>query len=317
MSSLANSYASVFYQHRQTARIVDRKLRQRIFNWVVVGHALGVIVPLALGILLGMFEPVRVSTMTLDITDFESSMSGPSALEQGDGGPPPPPPPTETPAEPQIPDPPDAPRMPTPSIVPDIPTVQESDSTERPIKPPPPKQPTAPKAPVIAQAKPPAPKPPKTPPQKPTTKPPATPVAPTGAAFKDNWKADGIGDGSGLSGKSTGGPRGGDNRAAGGDGSGGFDAEGKGGPYDQRLKAYIEMRWNPPPRAALNGTNPFVRIRLDIAPDGRVTRSVIETGSGMTMMDDSVRELLRDLVKVPAPGRFIKDKPIRLELQPE
>lgn len=71
--------------------------------------------------------------------------------------------------------------------------------------------------------------------------------------------------------------------------------------YGQTLGTYLETRWSQPPDILLQGERPSVLIELDIAPDGRITGSRIIQLCGNQAMNESVKLLLRNLDRVPAP----------------
>ncbi len=99
----------------------------------------------------------------------------------------------------------------------------------------------------------------------------------------------GSGEGSGAGG---GGTRG--NGSGGSTGVGGVD-------YNSLLGSYIYQRWDTPDKRLFNNDKAFVKVRIYIAPDGKVRKYEIISWSNIAVVDNSVRSLMRNLSQVPAP----------------
>lgn len=73
--------------------------------------------------------------------------------------------------------------------------------------------------------------------------------------------------------------------------------------YNRRAGMYLKNVWFQPPKSLLGDQLPAVTIELEIASDGRVTAGRILKTSGVAAMDDSVRNLLKQLDRMPAPPK--------------
>jgi TonB family protein len=164
-----------------------------------------------------------------------------------------------------------------------------------------------------------------------TPKPTASPAKPANHATPSSSPADGDeemataksgnqkahGEASALAGSESGG------RIAKGQGSGKGNGEAKGaGSGDSGLEGYVgllanrfQAAWNQPVSEMALGKILAVTVRIRIEPDGAVTDFEIVTGSGNTVVDDSVREAGRRLARLPPPpnGKAFS-APVRFEL---
>ena len=73
--------------------------------------------------------------------------------------------------------------------------------------------------------------------------------------------------------------------------------------FNRRAGMYLKNIWTQPPKSLLGSQLPEVTIELSIAADGRVTGKRITRPSGNAAMDQSVRNLLERLDRMPAPPR--------------
>ena len=73
--------------------------------------------------------------------------------------------------------------------------------------------------------------------------------------------------------------------------------------FNRRAGMYLKNIWTQPPKSLLGSQLPEVTIELSIAADGRVIGRRITRPSGNPAMDQSVRNLLERLDRMPAPPR--------------
>ena len=73
--------------------------------------------------------------------------------------------------------------------------------------------------------------------------------------------------------------------------------------YNRRAGMYLKNVWIQPPKSLLGNQLPAVTIELEIAADGRVTAKRILKTCGIAAMDESAKNLLRQLDRMPAPPK--------------
>jgi len=73
--------------------------------------------------------------------------------------------------------------------------------------------------------------------------------------------------------------------------------------YNRRAGMYLKNVWIQPPKSLLRNQLPAVTIELEIAADGRVTSKRILKTCGIAAMDESAKNLLRQLDRMPAPPK--------------
>ena len=73
--------------------------------------------------------------------------------------------------------------------------------------------------------------------------------------------------------------------------------------FNRRAGMYLKNIWTQPPKSLLGSQLPEVTIELSIAADGRVIGKRITRSSGIPAMDQSVRNLLERLDRMPVPPR--------------
>ena len=73
--------------------------------------------------------------------------------------------------------------------------------------------------------------------------------------------------------------------------------------FNRRAGMYLKNIWTQPPKSLLGSQLPEVTIELSIAADGRVIGKRITRPSGIPAMDQSVRNLLERLDRMPVPPR--------------
>lgn len=88
-----------------------------------------------------------------------------------------------------------------------------------------------------------------------------------------------------------------------GSGVDGILADSKDREYLGKLKAFVEPRFRQPSDAQLGNRKPATVVIVAIASDGRILSWKIIQSSGVTAMDDAVRNTMRNLKVVPAPPR--------------
>lgn len=73
--------------------------------------------------------------------------------------------------------------------------------------------------------------------------------------------------------------------------------------YNQRAGMYLKTVWIQPPKSLLGTSLPAVTIEIAVSADGRVLAKRILKTSGVQAMDESVKNLLERLDRMPAPPR--------------
>ena len=71
--------------------------------------------------------------------------------------------------------------------------------------------------------------------------------------------------------------------------------------YKDKLYTAIYKAWQQPSKSALGGRFPIVNISMTLEKNGEVRNLRISTLSGIKAMDDSVRELIKKLKRLPPP----------------
>ncbi|MDD5697449.1 MAG: TonB family protein [Victivallaceae bacterium] len=84
--------------------------------------------------------------------------------------------------------------------------------------------------------------------------------------------------------------------------------------YENQLGAYLYRLWDTPDKSVLGGKRPEVKIRLDIAADGRLRNSTVLKPSGIAAMDESVKQLLGKIKLLPAPENGPREVTLILEV---
>ncbi|MBV8586191.1 MAG: TonB C-terminal domain-containing protein, partial [Verrucomicrobia bacterium] len=87
------------------------------------------------------------------------------------------------------------------------------------------------------------------------------------------------------------------------------------GAYAEIIKNRFVAAWNQPHGEIPAGSNLVATVRLRIQPDGTVTEFEIVEGSGNSVVDESVREAGRKILKLPPPPGGTAFSPVlRFEL---
>ena len=278
------------FRYRPRRDMVSRETSRSILKHVLYGHAMALILPVVLGIVLGWFDfspPPSVTIEMGEMVDPGDSSEPPGEAAAQDPAPSPPEPVPQLPELPAV----SRPEMP------DMPVVQTPDSTLPDLAPPPVATPSRPNRPT------PPPKPVKQETPKSSASTPAAAVTPAknadagkspGRVHDDGWKP-GTGTASDTPGTS------------------GAIAPGYGG----QLKNYIDRLWiDAPTDAPAEFANREVRLTLDIAADGTIISCRMEK-SGYPVLDESVERLCGRLKKAPAPGRRLRGFVVNLNIRPE
>ncbi|MFA6713855.1 MAG: TonB family protein [Victivallales bacterium] len=84
--------------------------------------------------------------------------------------------------------------------------------------------------------------------------------------------------------------------------------------YENSVGAYLYQLWETPDKSVLGGRRPEVKIRLNIAADGRLLNAGILKNSGVAAMDKSVSELLRKVQYLPIPPNGAANVTLILEV---
>ena len=84
-----------------------------------------------------------------------------------------------------------------------------------------------------------------------------------------------------------------------GGGSGASASSAETGWYDQLIKNTFEGNWREP--QLTTGQNLFAKVKITIAPDGRVIEARFVQQSDVRAMDDSVVEALKATKRIPRP----------------
>lgn len=71
--------------------------------------------------------------------------------------------------------------------------------------------------------------------------------------------------------------------------------------WSSTVTRIISTRQQYPRSAALRGEQGTTRIRLLVAPDGRISRLVLEKSSGSTILDNEAQTTIRAIGKLPPP----------------
>ncbi len=285
---MSNEELAQIFRYRPRREMVSRETSRSILKHVLYGHALALILPVVIGIILGWIDFSPPPSVTIEIGEMMEP--GDSAEPPGDAAAQEPAP---SPAEP-VPQLPELPAVSRPEM-PEMPVVQTPDSTLPDLAPPPVAVPSRPERPS------PPPKPQKQETAQPATPAPAASPAPaknsdagksSGKVHDDGWKPG---------------------AASGGQSASGAVAQG----YGSQLKNYIDRLWiDAPTDAPAEFANREVRLTLDIAADGTILSCRMEK-SGYPVLDESVERLCGRLKKAPAPGRRLKGFVVNLNIRPE
>jgi len=84
--------------------------------------------------------------------------------------------------------------------------------------------------------------------------------------------------------------------------------------YENSVGAYLYQLWDTPDKSVLGNKRPEVKIKLDIAANGKLVYAKILKPSGVTAMDKSVQELLRKVKYLPVPKNGPKEVVLILTL---
>lgn len=73
--------------------------------------------------------------------------------------------------------------------------------------------------------------------------------------------------------------------------------------YFESVSAYLYRLWRQPVKAELGGRRPAVTVKVKVAANGNIIYSKMSRKSGVPAMDSSIQSLLRNVTRLPSPGK--------------